>query len=294
MKFLEFIAFRILVAIFWLLPFWVIYLLSDLLFFVLYYVVKYRRAVAYDNLRKCFPDKSDQEINKMNKEFFHHLIDITFESVKGMSISKRQIQKRYVLKNTEVINSYYDENKSVMCLTSHYGNWEYGILGTDLGIKHQAVALYLPLSNKFSERYGLKRRRRFGMQMVEVSKTREIFANIPPKPVAIIMAADQSPANVEKAFKIKFLNRPTACLYGPEAYAKKVGLPILYLKISKLKRGYYSLEFERLIELPKDLEAGEVTKIYFNRLEKDILEKPEYWLWSHRRWKHNLDNYKIE
>ena len=293
MKFLEFIAFRLLVALFWLLPFWAIYILSDFFFFLLYYIVKYRREVAFDNLQKCFPGKSEKEIEKMNKEFFRHLTDISLESIKGMSINKKSLDKRYKIENAELINSYFEQNKSVMCLTSHYGNWEYGILATDSAIKHQAVALYLPLSNKLSEKYGLKRRGRFGMQMLEVSKTKNIFLTKPEKPVAIIMAADQSPANLEKAFKITFLNRPTACLYGPEVYAKKVGLAILYLKISKTKRGHYILKFEKLIKSPKSLEEGEVTKIYFNRLEKDILAKPEYWLWSHRRWKHNLDNYKI-
>lgn len=294
MKLIEFILFRITVALFWLLPFWVIYLLSDLLFVFLYYVIKYRRTVAFDNLQKCFPEKSIKEIKTINKKFYRHLADITLESIKGMSISKKSIQKRYVIKGKDVINSYFDKNQSVICLTSHYGNWEYGILATDLAIKHQAAALYLPLSNKYSEKYGLKRRRRFGMKMVEISETKNLFLSQVERPIAVIMAADQSPANVEKAFKITFLNRLTACLYGPEVYAKKTGLPVLYLKISKLKRGCYSLEFEELVRSPLDLETAELTKIYFSRLEKDILEKPEYWLWSHRRWKLNLDNYKTQ
>lgn len=201
-------------------------------------------------------------------------------------MNEKSLRKRYVVKNSEIAKKHFDEGKSVLCLTSHYGNWEYGILATDTPIKHQAIALYLPLSNKFSEEYGLKRRKRFGMKMVAVQETKSIFTPPPPSPVAVIMAADQSPSNLERAIWTNFLGIETACLHGPEAYAKKTNMPVLYLKISKPKRGYYALEFEELIKNPHICKPGEITKIYFERLERDILEKPEYWLWSHRRWKH--------
>ncbi|PLX05919.1 MAG: hypothetical protein C0596_15580 [Marinilabiliales bacterium] len=203
-----------------------------------------------------------------------------------MSIREKTIQKRYIVKNTEIADKFFEEGKSVLCLTSHYGNWEYGILATDRPIKHQAIALYLPLTNKYSERYGLKRRKRFGMKMVAVQETKSIFNPPPKSPVAVIMAADQSPSNIERAIWTNFLGIETACLHGPEAYAKKTNMPVLYLKVSKLKRGYYTLEFEELIKNPDICKAGEITKIYFERFEKDIINQPEYWLWSHRRWKH--------
>ncbi len=290
MKLIEFILFRTFVIIFYLTPFWLLYILSDLMYFLIYHVFRYRRNVVEQNLKRAFPQKSDKEIKKLSKKFFLHLSDITLESVKGMTISEKKLQKRYIIKNTEIANKYFLENKSVICLTSHYGNWEYGILATDRAIKHQAVALYLPLTNKYSERYGLKRRRRFGMKMVAVQETKTIFNSKTLSPVAIIMAADQSPSNIERAIWTKFLNIETACLHGPEAYAKKINLPLLYLKISKPKRGYYTLEFEELVKNPEDCKPNEITKIYFNRLEKDILEQPEYWLWSHRRWKHKKTN----
>jgi KDO2-lipid IV(A) lauroyltransferase len=203
-----------------------------------------------------------------------------------MSISEKTLNKRYKVLNADLANSYFNQGKSIICLTSHYGNWEYGILATNNAIEHQAVALYLPLSNKYSESYGLKRRTRFGMNLVAIQETKSIFAKEPEKPLAIIMAADQSPSNLERAIWVDFLNQNTACLHGAEAYAKKLNIPVLYLKISKLKRGYYSLEFEKLIENPSEYKPDEITKIYMNRLEKDIIEMPEFWLWSHRRWKH--------
>lgn len=290
LKFGEYIAFRFLVAILRLCPFRVVYLMSDFAFFIIYYMTRYRRKVVYNNLRKSFPEKPENEIKKIEKKFYRHLCDITFESIKGMTINKSCLEKRFKIKNIEIPNSYFINGQSVIILASHYGNWEYGILATNMAIMHQAISLYLPLKNKHSEKYGLKRRSRFGMQMIAVQETKSIFENKPETPVAVIMAADQSPSNLEKAIWIKFLNQDTACLHGPEAYAKKIGLPIIYLKISKVKRGYYEMKFEDLKIQPNKTAPGEITEKYFFNLERDISEAPEYWLWSHRRWKHSRIN----
>ncbi|MDR2010071.1 MAG: lysophospholipid acyltransferase family protein [Bacteroidales bacterium] len=286
-KFFEYAGFRLLVGIFYIIPFPVLYIISDFVYFMIYKVIKYRRPVVYDNLKQSFPEKTEEEINKLSKAFYHHLADITLESLKGMTISLKSLKKRYEILNTGVANEYFNENKSILCFTSHYGNWEYGILATDNAIKHQAVALYLPLTNKYSEKYGLKRRGRFGTWMVAVQDTKKVFSESYESPLAIILAADQNPSNPERSIWVRFLNRDTACLHGPEAYAKKTNFPVVYLKISKPKRGYYTLEIEKLIDNPSEYAPGEITQIYMNKLEKDILRKPEYWLWSHRRWKHS-------
>ncbi len=290
MKYIEYLSFRFTVELIRLCPFFMLYAFSDFISFILRIIIRYRNDVIYNNLRNSFPDKAENEIRNLYKSFYKHLSDITLESLKGMTVSEKNIKKRYIIKNTSISDEYFSKGHSVLCLTSHYGNWEYGILGTNNSIKHQAIALYLPLSNKYSEKYGLKRRKRFGMQMVAVQETKSIFEKKTERPVAVIMAADQSPSNQEKAIWTKFLNQDTACLHGPEAYAKKVGLPVLYLSIKKTKRGYYEQHIEKLIENPQDMKPNEITKIYMNRLEADILEKPEYYLWSHKRWKHKKQN----
>lgn len=291
MKFLEYISFRFLVACSRITPFFMVYFWADVFYFVVYYIAGYRKKVVVDNLRKSFPDKSDKEIKILTKKFYYHLSDVTLESIKAMTISRKQIQKRYVVENVEIPNEYYEKGQSVLLITSHYGNWEYGMLATDMAIKHQTVALYLPLTNKYSEKYGLTRRGRFGMKMVPVQQTKTVFdGSVISKPVGVIMAADQSPSNVERAIWLNFLNHDTACIHGPEAYARKMNMPALYMKISKPRRGHYKLAFERLIDNPQQYAPGEITKVYFSRLEKDILEQPEYWLWSHRRWKHTREN----
>lgn len=286
MKWLEYIAFRFFVACFRITPYTILYLVSDFFYVILFYIVRYRKKVVFENLKSSFPEKNDEEIKCLAKKFYKHLADITLESVKGMTISKKTIQKRYVIENAEIPNEYFDKGQSVLLLTSHYGNWEYGILATDMAVKHQVVALYLPLTNKYSEKYGVARRGRFGMKMVPVQQTKNVFAENDGKPLGIIMAADQSPSNMERAIWLDFLNHDTACIHGPEAYAKKMNMPALYMKISKPMRGHYVLSFEKLIDNPSEYEAGEITKLYFRHLENDINARPEYWLWSHRRWKH--------
>ena len=288
MKFLEYISFRFLVACSRITPFFMVYFWADVFYFIIYYVAGYRKKVVIDNLRKSFPEKSDAEIKVLTKKFYHHLADVTLEAIKAMTISRKQIQKRYIVENVEIPNEYFDRGQSVLLLTSHYGNWEYGMLATDMAIKHQTVALYLPLTNKYSEKYGVTRRGRFGMKMVAVQQTKSVFdGSIGNGPFGVIMAADQSPSNVERAIWLDFLHHDTACIHGPEAYARKMNMPALYMKISKPRRGHYKLTFEKLIDNPQQYEPGEITKLYFSRLEKDILECPEFWLWSHRRWKHS-------
>ncbi len=286
MKYTEYLSFRIITELLRFCPFFMLYVLSDFICFILYDILAYRKNVVSENLKNSFPHKTEKEIKILCKKFYKHLADITLESIKGMTISEKAIKKRYVLKNTGIADEYYLRGISILCLTSHYGNWEYGILATNNSIKHQTIALYLPLSNKHSENFSLKKRKRFGMKLVAVQETKTIFEKPLETPVAIIMAADQSPSSIEKAIWVKFLNQDTACLHGPEAYAKKTNLPVLYLSIKKLKRGYYELVFEKLIDNPQDLEQGEITNIYMKRLEKDIIEKPDYYLWSHKRWKH--------
>lgn len=282
---IEYILFRFLVVIFRIISFPFLYFLSDITYFFIFYIFKYRKKVVIKNLLNSFPEKKDDEIKILCKKFYKHLSDITLESLKSMSISKKQLNKRYIIKGSEILDEYFEKKQSILCFTSHYGNWEYGILASGEKLKHEVNAIYLPLKNSYSEKYGLKQRSRFGTQLIAIQNTKKIFSENNERPKAIILAADQNPSNKEKAIWVDFLNQDTACLHGPEAYSKKTNFPVVYFKISKIKRGYYLLEIEKLIKNPEELQANKITEIYMKRLEKDILEKPEYWLWSHKRWK---------
>mgnify|MGYP006298023999 CR=1 FL=1 len=153
-----------------------------------------------------------------------------FETAKGMVADPKKLCRRYKVLNPEVADKFYEEGKDIIFLATHYGNWEWGIQCFNLFMKHQTVSLYKPLKNKYSEKYGVKKRTRTGMQMVVLQKTKEVFAEKKRKPVGIIMAADQTPSNTKKAFWIDFMNQHTACIHGPEAYdASWVFLRFLYM-----------------------------------------------------------------
>lgn len=288
MKFIEFIFVRLLVAVFYLLPYKTIYLFSDLVYLFLYKIFAYRRKIVEINIENSFPQKTNKEREFIIKNFYHYLSDLLIETIKSMSMSKSTLNKHLTIKNQEIVNEYFLKNQSIICVTAHYGNWEYGMLSCHSQMLHNTSTLYLPLTNKYTERYLLKRRQRFGMNLIPNQNTKNIFSTLDStnNHIAVIMAADQSPSNLNRAIWLNFLNQETACIHGPEYYSRKYNLPIVYIKISKTKRGYYTLDFEKLIENPKLYSEEEITKCYFNKLEKDIIDKPECWLWSHRRWKH--------
>lgn len=285
-----FIIFRFLVAWFRITPFFILYGISDMAYLVIFYLVGYRKKVVYENLRTSFPEKTQKEILQIRRRFYRHLCDIIIETIKGFSLNEKQLLQRYRVENPEITSLFFNQNKNIICLASHYNNWEYGILALGSAFQHQAVSIYMKLSNPYMEKYGTRVRSRYGMKMLAVQDTRDYFSQQHEKPLAVILAADQSPSNVDKLIWTNFLGKETACLHGPEAYAKKMNAPIVYFAVKKLKRGFYSLTLEMLNENPTETAYGEITAQYMRRLEKDIVVRPEYWLWSHRRWKHRKED----
>lgn len=285
MQFLAYLFFRFLIFLFWLTPFWVLYIHSNIIFFLFYHVFSYRKKVVWQNLKNSFPEKSDQELIKITKGFYKNLSDITFEGIKGLSMSKKSLLKRYKLLNPELADKYYEQNKSVIAIASHYCNWEWGVLCLSLQFKHKSVGLYKPMSNKNIDEYMRKMRAAWGMNLVSIYETAQYFEKNISEPSIYIMVSDQSPANYPKAYWINFLNQDTACLHGPENYAKKYDLPVLYGHVERMKRGYYEISLSIVETSPKEKEPGEITKAYMKILEGYIFKKPENWLWSHKRWK---------
>ena len=285
MNYFIFLFFRLMVLINRFIPFFVFYFFSDLLYLLLFYVFRYRKKVVISNLIKVFPEKNEKEILNLAKKFFKNLSDIMLESVKGFSASQKELVKRYKILNPEIMNEYYQNKQNVILVGAHYTNWEWGALTTGTQVDYQLIALYKPLSNKYIDQYMKKRRAAWNMQLASIYNTTRAFDKKRDKPVAIIMLADQCPTNLKRAYFIDFLGLETACLHGPERHARRKNIPLLYANMQRIKRGYYSLKIEKLIDNPLKLEDGKITEIYMRRLEQIILEKPENWLWSHRRWK---------
>lgn len=290
MQYIGYLLFRVIIFLFKFIPFRCLYLLSDFLFFLLFYIVKYRKNVVLTNLKNSFPEKSEEDIKKIAKDFYHNLSDITLESIKGLTMNKKQLLKRYKVINLEFEHKYYEKGTGVIAVGSHYANWEWGIMCFSLQFSHETHGIYKPLSNKFIDKYIRKSRAAGGMNLVPIMETYNHFQKNFEKPPMQMLVSDQSPSNINKAHWIKFLNQDTACLHGMESYAKKYNLPIIYGDVQRVKRGYYEIKMLPVFDKPRETSEGEITKKFYEILEEIIICKPENWLWSHKRWKHKREN----
>jgi KDO2-lipid IV(A) lauroyltransferase len=270
-----------------LLPYPMLYAFSDFFYIVFFYLIGYRKKVVYQNLRGCFPEKSEQEIRTLQKKFYRHFCDLVLESLKNFSISNETAQERMQQFGTDIINRCYEQGRSVIIAGGHYGNWELWAVASPPHFKHRLMGIYKKLSNRYFDEKMRESRGKFGLELVSTKETGEYFAENANSLTASVFAVDQSPSNPKKAFWIQFFGRETAALFGTEKYAREYNYPVVWGHIKKIKRGYYSITYEMIAENPRELAHGELTQKLHQVLEKDILTAPEYWLWSHKRWKHS-------
>ncbi len=289
MQYLGLVGFRLVVFLFRLLPFSVLFVLADLVSFLLHKVIGYRLKVVKENLNKSFPDLTEDGLEKLIKSFYIHLSDILLEGIKGYSLSEKELRKRFVYKNPEILDEAFQSGNHIMLMPAHYGNWEWAVLSLPLPLKHQIIGVYKPLRAQLIEAFVGKRRSRFGLILNPISETRTAMNNPPAIPTAYIMMSDQHPSSRKKAQWINFLGRDTACLHGADHYARKFNYPVYYMHIARVKRGFYEVEFSPLELNASATQQAEITQKYMSVLEEKILEKPSDWLWSHRRWKYEKD-----
>ncbi len=285
MKLLIYVIFRITILLNKITPFWVIYRVSDLIYYFFYYVFPYRKKVVLANLNKAFPEKSEKERVNLSKKFYRNFCDILMESLKGFSMKQSEVIKRYRILNPEILNEYYKKKQSLIFVGAHYTNWEWGALATGSQIKHKAIGFYKPLTNKYVDKYMKVKRAAWQMNLASIYKTTEIFDEENHNTAAFLMLADQCPTNLSRAYFIKFLGLDTACLHGPERHAKRLNLPIFFIDLQRIKRGYYTAKLTKLFDKPLETKDGEITETYMRTLETIIIDKPENWLWTHKRWK---------
>lgn len=239
-----------------------------------------------ENLAGSFPQKSPGELNEIAAKFYHHLCDLIVESIKLFTISSQDIHDRMKCRNPEVVNRFFDEGKSIIMAGGHFNNWELFAVAIDELIKHKSIGIYKPLTNKYFDAKMQSTRSRYGLKMISTKKVAASFESEMNQVTATIFAIDQSPSNPERCHWMTFLNRDTAVLTGAERYARQYDYPVVFGRLHKTKRGFYELEFELACEKPSETRDGEITERITRMLEKDIIVKPEYWLWSHKRWKH--------
>lgn len=287
MKFIGYIFSYSFVWLLHLLPERILYLLSDLLYLLMYHVVGYRKKVVYDNLENAFPEYDKPEIRRIAKKFFHHLSDLILESAVFHFYSKSKALKRITYKNPELLNELYSKGKQVMAVLGHYGNWEY-LSSLGLVIDYPVVAIYKPLRNRHFNRMVQKNRKAYGVIPVPMEKIARTLIGYHKSstPVLTLFLGDQRPLYHQIQYWIKFMGRDTPMFLGTEKLARKLDAAVVFLKIRKLKRGRYEVETELICEGPEGLKPFEITNRHVHILEDLIREEPAYWLWSHRRWKH--------
>jgi len=269
------------------LPLWCIYLLSDLLYGA-FLLVPYRKKVVTDNLKRSFPNKTHKERAIIRRGFYRHFTDIIAEGIKNLSISENELRERYTVKNPQILEDLYKENKSVLLVSGHYNNWEWLICAQNFLFSHQAMGIGMPMTSKFWDKKINDRRQRFGMIVVHAQNFREKINQMHDVPIAILTLSDQSPYNSRKSYWMTFLNQPTAVLFGAEMMAHQYNFAVVCYQTHKTKRGYYQMELQLITEKPKLKLWGEITEECTRLLEKSIVEQPCYWLWTHKRWKRTL------
>jgi len=269
-----------------LLPLPVLYLFATFLYWQLYYIFGYRKAIVRTNLLNSFPEKSEKEILSIEKRYYKYLAALIFEVIKMATISKAELRKRFKFKNLSTINDYLEKGTSVLVCSAHYGNWEWGTLAIGLNLKGENYPIYKPLSNKVFDKWFFDIRSRFGNHMISMKQTYRALTETKDTPTVFCFGSDQAPPKNESHYWLNFLNQPTSIQMGVEKIAIKTNRPIVYIKVSVVKKGYYEVDCVPLITAPQKTNGHEITDIHARFLEQIIQEDPAYWLWSHKRWKH--------
>ncbi len=267
-------------------PFWILYRISDGLYALLYYVIRYRKKVIIKNLTNSFPEKSVVEIKKICKANYRYLCDVILETVKTFTWNENHVKGRVTIDNVEMLNGLYDKNKSIIIVMGHLGNWEWAGPCFSLNCKHQLAVVYLPLTNPYFEKVLKNSRTKFNTKVIPRDNTLRTMVANKGTISATALIADQAPTPIKSALWMDFLNQDTAVYNGPEKIARMLDYAVVYMDVQRIKRGHYEVHPTLLFENPKEADNGEIT-IAFNRLlEEGIRERPETWLWSHNRWKH--------
>ena len=266
-------------------PLSVLYRLADLLGWLAFRVFPYREHVVRENLSKAFPDLDEAALGSLRRRYYQGFADMLVEVIKSVSIEPDEIRRRVRIVNLELARALLTQGKSVLLVAAHQCNWEWMLLCLSLELGFPLDAAYKPLVDSWAEREMKKVRTRFGSRMVpakdllpDILKRRDVVR-------AIAMVADQEPTTSERKHWTRFLNRDTAFYMGPEEIARVARFPVFFIRMRRVKRGYYEIELQTLSELGQTLRSGDLTERYARLVEAQIRDAPPDWPWSHKRWK---------
>ena len=288
---MQLVAFILLYPIFWcisVLPMRILFMISDVIYVILYYIIGYRKKIVRSNLKLCFPEKSAEELLELEKKSFQHFVDVFMELIKSFTISEKEMSKRLSITNPELPNSYYEQNKSVIFLSGHYANWEWVSFIVEQSLNYNMSVVYKQLTNPYFDRIIKKTRIKFGVKFVPTKEFYpEILTNLKNNKIqAYGFLADQNPRWEKIKYWGNFMGSEVPIIVGPETIARKLDLPVFYFQTKRIKRGVYQSTFILLEDKPKQAPLYQLTDKYMQELEKQIRNAPEFYFWTHRRFRH--------
>ena len=268
------------------------YIISDCIYALGYYIIGYRKDVVMKNLSLAFPEKTEAERIRIAKDFYHNLIDNFIETLKLVSVNKKQFQKRFICNDWHVLNDLYPTGQKVQFCTAHFFNWEFANLGASLSSKYPFVVVYMPVANKIIDKIIYNMRSKFGTILIPATEFRTKFHQYASNIYALVLVADQSAGNPSKAYWADFFGRKAPFVKGLEKGARLNNTAIIYGNFFKIKRGYYKLDLKLMTTEPNQYPEGAITKMMIKEVEASVKKNPANYLWSHRRWKHEFDEEK--
>ena len=267
-------------------PFRILYFFSDLICFFIYHIIRYRRKVVRANLKLALPEKSASEIKKIERQFYSHMCDMFLEMIKTMNISETEMQKRFTFDNIDFIRTL-EKKKSILMMFPHYASWEW-VIAMNKHIESEGYAVYQRIANTYFDRLIRQIREKFGTKLIQTRETPSIIRNNKSRNIKSIYGflSDQSPLMSKAKYWANFMGVKVPVHIGAEVLAKKFDLAVVYLQVTKVKRGYYSASFKLLAEHPKEVENFGITDLFIKEVENQIKTVPSYYFWTHKRWKH--------
>lgn len=288
MRYLAYLLFLIFLYPLAFLPLWLQYKVAKVLKFVLAVIMRYRRKIIYQNLRRAFPVKSEEEIKQISNDYYEHLCNLFAESFNSFSIKKKDLLQRVTLKNLDLIERLYSEKKNITVLMGHTGNWEWAGLAASSLVPYTCYAVYHALEQPYFDSFLIKSRTRFGLHLLSSKKVRNFFRLNAQELFLNAFIADQTPSNPKSAYWVNFLGTPTPFFTGAEKFARQLETAVIYVDTQSVSKGKYEIELILISENGSEEPEGYITAKYVSLLEQSIIKNPASWLWSHRRWKHKL------
>ena len=287
---LSYYLIRASIFLFSLLPFSVVKGLARIFGWLLAHIFPYRKDIIQSNLSKALPEKDALTIKEIKTNYYQHLSDLFFETIKGISFSKAQLKEHFKSTNEEIFNPYLTNGQSCLLIGSHYNNWELGCMVFPLWVPYPTYTVYKSMSNPYVDKYINSCRTKWGMKVVPMSQVGRTLIEKKEQASIFLLVADQSPASTKDAIWVNFFNRQTPFMHGVEKIARKTNYPIFYFSIKKKQWGAYEFTIKQIPFDASTSSYGTLTKEYAKLLEQEIKNKPEKWLWSHRRWKRTNDS----